>query len=249
MPAAAPPASSAAAGVDPQAVQAAIAAHVAGQVTPLLNGVDLANPGKSVTDVIGAVYHYVDQFASASSAAALHQYDAARRAAGIRKHLRLLPDPGPDLETVGNTVRWALSPLFRGTPDEAAAARNLIAGAEKLTLDSGRRTVLTNVKRDREARGWARIPEPNACYFCALLSTRGPVYNADTVKFQTHNHCRCHPEPVFGKWTPSAQVQQYRDLYYGETKHGKGSAETVANFRRAFAEKYARPEVEIPAAA
>lgn len=64
-------------------------------------------------------------------------------------------------------------------------------------LDGGRATVNGAVTSDRRAIGWARVASATACAFCSMLASRGPVYSADTVDFETHRGCGCGTEPVF----------------------------------------------------
>jgi hypothetical protein len=64
---------------------------------------------------------------------------------------------------------------------------------------------------DRKAKGWARIPEPGACSSALMLATRGAVYRSEKGgDFKSHDNCRCHVEPVFTAYEPSAQVRSPR---------------------------------------
>jgi hypothetical protein len=66
-----------------------------------------------------------------------------------------------------------------GSTAVADAKARLAAATERLVLDAGQQTIVQNVAADRKARGYARIPEPNACAFCLMLATRGAVYKTD----------------------------------------------------------------------
>lgn len=106
----------------------------------------------------------------------------------------------------------------------ADAKARLAAATEQQALDAGRQTIIDNAQRDRKAKGFARVPEPGACSFCALLATRGAVYKTDSFKLsdakfhgqgvaKTHDKCRCHMEPVFSSYEPSAQIREWQALY------------------------------------
>jgi hypothetical protein len=105
--------------------------------------------------------------AQAAGALAVRQYRLQRLAAGERSAFRAVTAAVPTVAELEAMLRSA------GTREAAAKA------AGEATFDQGVRTVLANVDRDRKARGYARIPEPNACAFCLMLATRGAVYKAD----------------------------------------------------------------------
>lgn len=158
-----------------------------------------------------------------------------RAAAGITAPFRpVIPDP-PPVEQVAASVRWAVQPFYEGTPDLRVFTTKVSGAAEKLVLDVGRDTILHNVQRDKQAKGWARVPEPGACYFCALLATRGAVYRSEgSADFQSHDHCRCHAEPVFTAYEPSAQVRDWQVQYAQATAGVHG----MKNLQRAWRAAY-----------
>jgi hypothetical protein len=116
----------------------------------------------------------------------------------------------------------------------ADAKARLAAAAEQHVLNAGRDTIMENVERDRKAKAWARIAEPDACWFCAMLATRGAVYHAQRGDFQAHDHCRCHAEPVFTAYEPSAKVREWSGLYSKATAGVYGSKPAQKAFRQAY---------------
>jgi len=115
----------------------------------------------------------------------------------------------------------------------ADAKARLAASSERLVLDTGRNTVIDSAQRDPKAKGWARIPEPGACSFCLMLATRGAVYRSEsTADFKSHDNCRCHVEPVFTAYEPSAAVRQAQALWASSTRGKSGNAARIA-FRQA----------------
>ncbi len=108
----------------------------------------------------------------------------------------------------------------------------------RIALNGGRETVLDTVRADPRSVGWARAASGNACAFCALLASRGPVYREETVDFEAHRHCSCSAEPVYrdaGRSSWPAGSASYRDTY-DVAAAGLPPAEARAAFRAALAD-------------
>jgi len=109
------------------------------------------------------------------------------------------------------------------TPEDVQHAEDaLTSEVEQLVLDQSRRAVMDAAELDKEATGWARVTEPDACSFCRLLATRGAAYTSKaSADFRAHTKkangsggtCRCHAEPVFGQYEPTAQARQDLEDY------------------------------------
>lgn len=106
--------------------------------------------------------------------------------------------------------------------DNEYAAR--VADARERAVAAEQRRIRRNMSpRSRAALeqqwgpGWARrytrVPSPNACPFCLMLATKGPVYYKDSFdaanqrfrgdgNARAHNHCQCVliPEPAPGAY-------------------------------------------------
>lgn len=214
-----------------QLSQAGLAAVVAAQIPGLLRAIDVHNLESSQHDLTVLLHELTARYGLAAATLAVQQYRQAREAAGLGR-ITVIPASTAGIAQVGVATRWALSGLYGPEPDLAAFRTKLTGVAEKLVLDPGRRTIIDNTHRDRQARGWARVPEANPCAFCALLATRGAVYKRDTVGFRSHDHCRCHAEPIFGRYEPPEQVQAWRDIY-ASIPHGS-PRQMRANFRAAY---------------
>jgi hypothetical protein len=121
----------------------------------------------------------------------------------------------------------------RGVPLQTATstAGDQAAGAAmRLALDGGRQTITDTVAADPKALGWARATSGEACAFCALLASRGPVFSEASVDFEAHDHCSCTPEPIYHRdadWPSGAR--DYRDLY---DQVAKGDPDPLNAFRR-----------------
>lgn len=216
-----------------QAAQAGLATALSYDLERAWNGLDVSSLRQSLPEFTLTVAALVRRYGSASATLAVRQYLADRLAAGVRGPFSPRPAPLPPLPQVGATVSWATQPLWSATPDVAAAQQRLQGAADMLVMDVGRQTVVDNVQRDRHAKGWARIPEPGACYFCLALATRGAVYKESTADFRSHDHCRCHAEPVFNAYEPSAAIRDAQRIYR-ESTAGVSGAEKLRAFRKAI---------------
>lgn len=241
---------------DPQAAQAGLAILVGLAISKLWPSLDFLNLRQSLPAFKAAVAQQVQQHAQASATLAVRQYRLQRVAAGVGAGFTPTPADPPSVEQIAQAVDWAVQPLWSadvlaeptteaGSSAIADAKARLAASSERLVLDAGRNTIVDNVQADRRAKGWARVPEPGACYFCALLATRGAVYksgsfNVANAKFKgegmakTHDHCRCHMEPVFTAYEPSAQIREWQQQYEAATKGVYGSKPAQLAWRRAF---------------
>jgi hypothetical protein len=231
----------------------------------------LTNPTR-LLQFKAAVATEVRSHAQASGALAQRQYRRQRTAAGETSVYRPAIATLPSLEDIGAMVDEALAGLDLSAPELdgnalADAKARLAKAAEDAVFDTGTRTILDNARGDAKARGYARIPEPNACAFCLMLATRGAVYKADRkgrvangrgqhakgtrhstgdsfaasdAKFEdgeipstvkVHDNCRCHPEPVFTSYEPSARVRAADALWIAAAKGSRSTA--TKRFRQA----------------
>lgn len=229
---------------DPQAAQAGLAILVGLAIAKLWPSLDLLHLRQSLPAFKAAVTREVQQHAQASATMAARQYRQQRVASGAGVGFTPRPAPPPPLEQVAAMVDYAVQPLWSaevlaepvteaGSSAIADAKARLAAASERLVLDAGRDTIVSNVQADRRAKGWARIPEPGACSFCLMLSTRGAVYRSEaSASFESHDNCRCHVEPVFTAYEPSAAVRQAQTLWAASTRGKSGNAARIA-FRQA----------------
>jgi hypothetical protein len=191
---------------------------------------------RSLPAWVTAIHAIVARYGSMSAALAADHYEEARLAAKARGQftVQLPGDPAEGLVDTG--MRWATRDVWsrdpETLPDRVKSARTMAENvAIKEVIDMARITTVDAVHEDPEAVGWARIARPNACYFCRMLTTRGGVYTAETVKFRAHNGCHCTAEPVFrGQlWEPSARVREWNAQYQ---RASKMKGDTLKNLRR-----------------
>lgn len=133
------------------------------------------------------------------------------------------------------------------SPEEAAREALVEAGgsAARHVLTGGRTTHLEMVKDDPEAIGWLRVTDGDPCAFCAMLSSRGPVYNTERsattvvnprrsrpVGSQYHDHCACTAEAMFSEsqaWP--GRGREFQELWRDVAR---GQKDGFKRFRRAY---------------
>jgi hypothetical protein len=220
------------------------------QVWPLLDVHDIAATRDRLVMAIEAIVH---RYGAASAAGALNHYRKARRDAGVTTPLPSvsLPPAVPTLD-VDQVVGVSLSGLYgRVTPEsEQAVIDQISEGAAQLVLDQSRDTVIEAVHQDRVAKGWVRVTEPGACWFCTMLALRGGAgflyrseqsagrrsnsrFTGGGFSFKVHNSCRCHAEPVWTAYEPSARMRDADRMWRDVTK-GRSGKDAQRAFRQAW---------------
>lgn len=213
---------------------AALAVPLAAQAWSSFDAADLSTV-PSFRDVVEAI---VELYGRAASGAAAEWFKTLRaeKVKG-RIAVRAIPPTPPGF--IDQTVV------------EAAAARiaddvdMLGSRVEQLVLNEGRRQMLSAVRADAEARGWARVPNAGACSFCLMLAIRagaGVLYTSrSSANFRAHTKqpngsggdCRCGVEPVWGQYEPPKIVRDAQQTWTDATK-GRSGADARTAFRQAI---------------
>lgn len=133
----------------------------------------------------------------------------------------------PTLETrLQANARFALG--------ESDTASFLERSGVRAIYDQARSTLIHNT--EREGGKWYRIPSADACGFCRLLATRGPVYKSAHAAAASHDKCKCrvaverpgmsHTRPAYmNSWN-----DDYRRIRSAVIKQGKEpSLDNIAN--------------------
>lgn len=149
--------------------------------------------------------------------------------------------PVPDAAVLARSLRFtgpitAKQLISAGRRDVVAQTLTHLSGnVTRLTLAGGRDTLLESVKADPRALGYARVSDGRSCSFCAMLVSRGPVYDVESVGFEAHNHCGCAGEPVFDRDQPWPDGgRDLQTLWSESTKGTSGPVEARRAFRRAY---------------
>lgn len=231
------------------AAQVGITAALTAALRRLWPAVDLGDVKATWPDYRRDVLAVTQEYASASIAVSADHYDTMRDQAGIGGRFRTpIADPPVDQLVLGY-LDAATEDFLAEHADELARIEadiqaEIDATMGKLVMDAGRGEILTAVKADEKAKGWARVVRPGACSFCLLLATRGAAYKSEkTATFRAHQRfggkggdCRCTAEPLFAAtYEPSAQVRAAQTLYAEATTGLPRGADRANAFRRAVA--------------
>jgi hypothetical protein len=141
-----------------------------------------------------------------------------------------------------------ISPAIeRALLNDAMDATGAAAGgaAARHVQNGGRSALIDGVLRDKKALGWVRVTKTDPCYFCALLSSRGAVYKADSFedsdtlfdgpgKIKVHDSCGCSLAPLYRRDDPLLDRSgEFLDIYTKSTR-GKSGRAAILAFRRAY---------------
>jgi len=155
-----------------------------------------------------------------SASLALRYVEAFRRAEGAPGVLAFTLGGPPDAGAVAGLLRGAglsgvVNARRRGSSRPAAVRNGFVkvsGTATSVALDGGRDVITEATAADRAATGkWQRVASGGACAFCAMLASRGPVFEARSARFETHPGCSCTAEAEFEGSALPATSQQFRD--------------------------------------
>jgi hypothetical protein len=211
--------------------------------------------------VAAAVTRYGQAAASLAVAHYIEARNAAKASGLVAASSALTVAPiAADVPGLTGWLDWATEGLWTpagATLDEAQRAAVKVTAlakaqgvAEGAVINASRNTTLGAVRRDPVAKGWARVPEAEACPFCLMLAGRGAVYKSEsTADFKAHHvrpsgtggECKCGVEPQFSRtYEPTAQVREAQAVWADSTKGLTGKDAELA-FRRAVEKRADSP--------
>lgn len=124
-------------------------------------------------------------------------YDETRSQAAIGSTFRAEPASPAARAAVEASIRYAVGPIWSGTPNPTMALKNLSATVRRHVRNPARTTILANTHTDPARPRWARIIHADSCPFCKMLASRGAVYAERTVHFHAHDACTCDAAPIY----------------------------------------------------
>lgn len=142
----------------------------------------------------------------------------------------------PNEAAMTGSVRALAGGLYTGLSAPVLTA--VTAATVRHALQAGRSTIYGSAARTRGIR-FARVPEPGACDWCRILSSRGAVYasreTAGGEGNEYHDGCGCHPIAIRDgdelPYDAAALYDEYRAAW--EAAGGSGvQAGTVAQHMR-----------------
>lgn len=185
------------------------------EVSDLWPQLDTRRLQVSLPQWMAAVLALLQEYAAGSATMAVDYYTAARQDADVRTVFLLRPQAGVDEDRAREALHWATRRLWSRDNDPEAVRPLVERVAQREVLDAGRNTIHQAVYDDPSAVGYVRTAGLNACGFCAMLASRGPVYGEDTVGFRAHDGCNCGQLVVFRgqSWQPNEKFNRWRTLY------------------------------------
>lgn len=139
----------------------------------------LATPNLTPDQFLIIFQGLIDKWGEASAVSALQAIENSRRAVELLEELpeAVIAEALP-VQQVERTFAWAVNTAWTGSVPELA--QKLSGPLGRLVQERGRQTVW-NATETAGTR-FARLPEPGACAFCLMLSSRGAVYTRQTVR-------------------------------------------------------------------
>ncbi len=161
----------------------------------------------------------IDGYYPVASSLGADFYESLRAQAGAGGSFTARLAPLPSESLASGLVGWAIAgEVVAGTGLSRAAG-----GLQRALVGGARQTVELNASRDTSRVRFARYASANACAFCAMLATRGPVYRSEeSAGGKYHDFCRCLPVPVWGgaaNYEEPAYVDEWRATYEQAAKN------------------------------
>lgn len=132
----------------------------------------------------------VETYGEAGAVVALEYFESTTGATGT-----IYPGSTPD--AVQGSIRAVIGGLWEGRDAEVLAA--VVASATRHMLQVGRSTIYESARATPGVR-FARVPEPGACDWCRIMSSRGAVYltkrTAGGDGNDYHDDCNCDPVAI-----------------------------------------------------
>lgn len=137
-------------------------------------------------------------YEDAAATVAADLYEQKRLAEGVDfvPHTISLAEPATE-------ARWAILsswavPVGAEDVDWDSVFQLIVGGAHRTIADAHRNTTIRNAIADPASRGWQRVGRgAGSCNFCLMLISRRNVYTEESVKFRSHDNCRCSAESAF----------------------------------------------------
>ena len=170
------------------------------------------------------------KYGDAAAALAMDYFEMAREAAEVPGMFIPRPAALASPERFEGSVRWAVGAVVGPEPSFEALGLRLGGSVSRAVVDVATDTLVAATVADDRARGWSRILEPGACGFCRMLADRGGVYTEATVRFASHDNCRCSAAPRFSLGPGDRRVSTVPNQV---SKRPRNEAERKARNKRA----------------
>lgn len=121
-------------------------------------------------------------------------------------------------------------------------AEQISGSATRHVMNGGRDEIQSALAEDPVALGYIRVTDADPCYFCAMLASRGPVYDDESFdesdprfvgagQHKVHDHCGCGVEPVYSRSTEwPGKAREAEDAWISLSQE-LGRVPTINDFR------------------
>lgn len=136
-------------------------------------------------------------------------------------------------EAVESSIRYGIGPAFQGRSEMAFS--RISSSLTRHSLQRGRNTIARSSRRSNMR--YARAPEPGACAWCLMLSSRGAVYHSEETAGGAnswHEDCNCVPEPAPYRGDVSYDAAALYDKYKAAWEHYDNDRMVAARMRSMY---------------
>lgn len=114
---------------------------------------------------------------------------------------------------------------------KSALVTRLTGAMQRQAMAGGRATIANTIEESDTIVGWRRVVDADPCAFCAMLASRGAVYNERTVRFEAHDHDECTFAPLYEHEDEPPEVQDLYEQWLKVTEGHSGKA-AIREWRR-----------------
>lgn len=127
------------------------------------------------------------------------------------------------------------------------AIKRAAGAAVRHVTTAGHGQLEDNVRSDTLAIGWARTTKPGSCYFCAMLASRGYVYEKESfaesnARFagigeqKVHDNCGCGLRPIYNPADPKPDRMEALEQLWADSGANFSGQRAINAFRKAYAQ-------------
>lgn len=174
---------------------AAIAAIAQSDIRVLLGQV--STPDEAREALNDSLPRLLGIYGSAASTLGADWYDEMRDLVGARGAFSAVVPPLPDAGRAFALAGAATSLPTGGLLTMETVRSVAEGGTQRFVADVDRGVVQASSAADPRSAGWQRVGS-GECGFCAMLIGRGAVYTESSVRFGSHDNCKCAAVPAFG---------------------------------------------------
>lgn len=157
----------------------------------------VSTPAEARVALMDTLPELLGIYGAASATLGADWYEDLRDLSGVRGSFTAVVPELPDAGRAYALAGAATSPLKTGELTLGTVSSIALGGAQRFVADMDRGAVQASTAADRRAVGWQRVGS-GECGFCTMLISRGAVYTESSVRFGSHDNCKCAAVPAWG---------------------------------------------------